>query len=553
MSLGRGPTSDNGRVRFGRRRHLRGLLVLVLGLAFAGWTWLTLGHLLPGWVDSSQLRLHLRPDTRWAEISTTIALDTHPVVLAVLLAGLAVWAWRRRLRNISVAIVIGVLLAWPLDTIIKLLARRPRPTTALESLTFQGFSYPSTHTSMATAAAILVIATTTTTRQSRASVFTWRIIGVLSVMIVAYDRWLTNAHWVSDIIGGWLLGLFAAVTGLVVAGVRMLPDLISPPKVSGERPVCAVIHNPTKVTDMSTFRRHIDWELTSRGWYDALWLQTTRDDPGVAMTLQAVEAGVDLVIVAGGDGTVRAVCSGLAGTGIPLAIVPAGTGNLLARNLGIPLDEPTAVDVAFGGVTDRIDLVRVRVDDQPPTHFAVMAGLGIDARILSATNLELKRAVGSAAYFIAAAQQATIPATPLRYRVDDQPPVEQEASLALVGNVGLLQGNIQMFPRAQPNDGRLDVMVASTTGRRDWAQLVGRVLLRLRRSDPRVTELTGRHVSFEVPEPVPFELDGDTGGVATRFDATIERGALTIRLPRRLPAPVGVRRTANARPVPPRG
>ena len=514
---------------------------MALGLAFAGWTWLTLGHHLPAWVDSSQLSQHLHEDTRWAEVSTAIALDTHPLVLTVLLAGLALWAWRRRLRNISAAIVIGVLLAWPLDTVIKAVARRPRPHTTLDSLTFQGYAYPSTHMSMATAAAILVIATTTTTRQSRFAVFAWRVVAVLAVLIVALDRWLTNAHWVSDIVGGILLGMFAAVTGLVVTGVRMLPDLASPPKVGGERPVCAVIHNPTKVIDMSTFRRHIEWELHERGWYDALWLQTTRDDPGVAMTRQAVEAGVDLVIVAGGDGTVRVVCSGLAGTDIPVAIVPAGTGNLLARNLGIPLDEPTAVDVAFGGVTERIDLVRVRIDDQPPTHFAVMAGLGIDARILSATNAELKRAVGSAAYFIAGAQQTSVPTTPLRYLVDDEPAVERTASLALVGNVGLLQGNIEMFPRARPNDGRFDVIVASTTGRRDWAQLVGRVVLRLRRSGPLITEFTGRHVRFDLAEPIPYELDGDTGGLATRFEATIEPGALRIRLPRRLPSPTGVR------------
>ena len=521
----------------------------MLALAFAGWTWLTLGGHLPAWVDRSQQSLHLHEDTRWAEISTAIALDTHPLVLTILLAGLAAWAWRRRLRNISVAIVIGVLLAWPLDTVIKDLARRPRPVTDLESLTLQGYSYPSTHMSVATAAAILMIATTTTTRQSRFSVSVWRVVAVLAVLVVGLDRWVTNAHWVSDIIGGALLGMFAAVTGLVLAGVRMLPDLITPPTVDGERPVCAVIHNPTKVTDMSTFRRHIEWELHERGWYDALWLQTTRDDPGVAMTRQAVEAGVDLVIVAGGDGTVRVVCSGLAGTDIPLAIVPAGTGNLLARNLGIPLDEPSAVDVAFGGVTERIDLVRVRIDDQPPTHFAVLAGLGIDARILGATSAELKRAVGSAAYFIAGAQETRLTATPLRYQVDDQPPVDQDASLAVVGNVGVLQGNIQLFPRARANDGRFDVMVASTAGRRDWAELVGRVVLRLRRTHPSVTEFTGRTVRFDCAEPVPYELDGDAVGLATRFEATIEPGALRIRLPRRLSPAPGVRANLARRPT----
>ena len=536
-------------MRFGRWRHLRGTLVVVLALAFALWTWLTLSGHLPAWIDQSQQHLHLHEDTQWAEISTAIALDTHPLVVTVLLGVLAIWAWRRRLRNISVAIVVGVLLAWPVDSLIKVLAKRPRPHSDLESLTLQGYSYPSTHVSVATAAAILIIATTTTTRQSRFSVFVWRVVAVLAVLVIGFDRWLTNAHWVSDIVGGVLLGTFAAVTGLVLTGVRMLPDLITPPKVGGDRPVCAVIHNPTKVTDMSTFRRHIDWELHERGWYDALWLQTTRDDPGVAMTRQAVEAGVDLVIVAGGDGTVRAVCSGLAGTNIPMAIVPAGTGNLLARNLGIPLDEPSAVDIAFGGVTERIDLVRVRVDDQPPTHFAVMAGLGIDARVLAATNTDLKRAVGSAAYFLAAAQQVGAPATPLRYWVDDEPPVDCDATLALVGNVGLIQGNIKVFRRARPNDGLFDVMVASTATRRDWAELVGRVVLRLRRTDPQVHEFSGRRVRFEPAEPVPYELDGDTGGLATSFEATVEPGALRIRLPQRLPGANGVRPSRSQRPT----
>src|SRR4029453_8530394 len=107
----------------------------------------------------------------------------------------------------------------------------------------------------------------------------------------------------------------------------------------------AVIFNPTRVTDWITFRRHVEYELKTRGWDRALWLETTTDDPGQAMTAQAVRENVDLVLGAGGDGTIRIICSGLANTGIPFGLIPAGTGNLLARNIGIPLDEVAALGV----------------------------------------------------------------------------------------------------------------------------------------------------------------------------------------------------------------
>ena len=120
----------------------------------------------------------------------------------------------------------------------------------------------------------------------------------------------------------------------------------------------AVIFNPAKVTDWITFRRHVDYELKSRGWDRALWLETTSEDPGRAMTEQAVRENVDLVLGAGGDGTIRVICSGLAHTGIPFGLIPAGTGNLLARNIGIPLDEVAALDVAFDGADKAVDLVQ---------------------------------------------------------------------------------------------------------------------------------------------------------------------------------------------------
>jgi diacylglycerol kinase (ATP) len=115
------------------------------------------------------------------------------------------------------------------------------------------------------------------------------------------------------------------------------------------------------------------------------------------MTRQAAAEQVDLVVGAGGDGTIRYVADGLAHTGIPLGLVPAGTGNLLARNLDLPLEEVDAIEVALDGQARLVDLVRITVDDRPREHFAVMAGIGVDAMMMDETDEDLKDNVGSAA------------------------------------------------------------------------------------------------------------------------------------------------------------
>ena len=98
----------------------------------------------------------------------------------------------------------------------------------------------------------------------------------------------------------------------------------------------AVIYNPIRITE--EFRRRVESELERGGWTETLWLQTSKEDAGMAMTAQAVKEEVDVVLGIGGDGTIRMITDGLAGTGIPLGLIPAGTGNLLARNLKLPLD-----------------------------------------------------------------------------------------------------------------------------------------------------------------------------------------------------------------------
>jgi diacylglycerol kinase (ATP) len=294
----------------------------------------------------------------------------------------------------------------------------------------------------------------------------------------------------------------------------------------------AIIYNPTKVLDFPLFRRRVDHALLHSGWKSPLWLETTREDPGRRMAREALAHHVDLVLVAGGDGTVRAVCAGLAGSGIPVGLVPAGTGNLLCRNLGIPLDEDVAIEVALHGVPTAIDMVSCTTDTGSDT-FAVMAGVGLDALIMSETNPELKRAMRGGAYVVAAAQQVRMKPFGVRVTLDGQDLGEQPAVMALVGNVGRLQGGIQMFPEASPTDGLLDVLVASPDGLRDWA----RVAAGVRTGGPvrGLARAQGSRVEITVDRPIAFQLDGDTEGDAMRFVAEVVPGALRVMLTREPP------------------
>ena len=160
-----------------------------------------------------------------------------------------------------------------------------------------------------------------------------------------------------------------------------------------------------------------------------------------------------------------------------------------------------------------------------------MAGIGIDAVIMQGANPDLKKAVGSAAYFVSAARYANHPPVHLTVKVDDHPPLRRRAHLVLVGNVGLLSGNIPMIPDARADDGLLDVLVASPRSLRDWVRLIARVLTRRRRPDEQLTRLQGQRVTLTVEEPDHYQLDGDTVGSCTTMTAQVHQSALLIRVP----------------------
>lgn len=292
----------------------------------------------------------------------------------------------------------------------------------------------------------------------------------------------------------------------------------------------AVVFNPTKISD--GLPKLINEAAERDGWTDPLWLETTEDDPGHQMAQRAREAGVQVVLAAGGDGTVRAVAAELAGSGIPLGIVPEGTGNLLARNLGIPLTEPEAIAVALGDSARELDIVSIRTDDaEASDRFAVMAGLGLDAAIMSNTDDALKAKIGSVAYVASALQHLGREPARMRITVDDRRTLHRRAILCLIGNVGAVQGDIELIPGALPDDGLLDVVVASPRRLRHWIAVALRLITRRERSGDRIDQLTGHRVVIEVDRPEEYELDGDTIGKCRRLVAEVEPGALLLRAP----------------------
>lgn len=332
----------------------------------------------------------------------------------------------------------------------------------------------------------------------------------------------------------------------------------------------AVVYNPVKV-DVDALRAAVAQAEKDARWAPSLWLETTVDDPGTGQAKEAAAQGAEVVIAAGGDGTVRAVAEGLRDADCALALLPSGTGNLLARNLNLSLNNlGESVTTAFTGSDHPIDLGIAdlrRMNGSLETHaFLVMAGIGLDAKMIVNQDEQLKKKFGWLAYIDAIGKALRdTNRMRVRFRLDDGPPKSMSAHTVLVGNCGSLPGNILLLPEAAVDDGLFDIVTLRPEGFFGWLEVwikivwengvlrrsqVGRKLMGLTKEVRTLRYLKGAKFEVSLERPDDFELDGDVFGEVTGFRATVDPGALRVRLPQGhdldTPTPVETAESAQA-------
>ena len=320
---------------------------------------------------------------------------------------------------------------------------------------------------------------------------------------------------------------------------------------SSKTKTAAVIYNPIKV-NLKTLKATVKSAEGEAGWTKTLWFETSVLDPGGDAAKQAIAKGASVVLAAGGDGTIRAVAESLRGTEIPIAILPAGTGNLLARNMSLALDNlAVSVETAFTGRPRAIDVGVVQAEREDGTRtshvFLVMAGLGLDAHMAANTNAMLKARVGWIAYVDAIARGVRDNnKVKVRYSLDGGPHASASINTVIVGNCGLLPGNIQLLPDAMIDDGVFDIVALRPGGFVGWVQIyvklvwengilrrstVGRRIVSLSREVRAVRYLRGSNLTLRLERPEEFELDGDAFGKAIALKAEVDHLALYVMVP----------------------
>lgn len=299
----------------------------------------------------------------------------------------------------------------------------------------------------------------------------------------------------------------------------------------------AIVVNPTKFDDLAGVRARIGAACVEAGWEAPLWLETSADDPGAGQAREAVEADVDVVCALGGDGTVRAVAAGLVGTRTPLGLLPCGTGNLLARNLQLPLESidvalEVALDGAQSGRCRPVDVGRLSFDlegDARSEHiFLVMAGLGFDAAVMAGAPEALKKTLGWPAYVWSALRNLSGRRFSAEVRLDDGPPIRRRARAIVVGNCGQLTGGLALLPIARVDDGLLDAVILAPKGIIGWLAVTARVLTRRRHGHRRVEHHHMRRLAVRAEQAQPAQLDGETAGTINGFTIDVHHAAVLV-------------------------
>jgi len=266
--------------------------------------------------------------------------------------------------------------------------------------------------------------------------------------------------------------------------------------------------------------------LAAEAVTDPLWYEVSKSRKATKRARAALKDGAELVFVWGGDGMVQRCLDALSGSKTTVAIVPAGTANLLASNLGVPHDLSEAVRIGFHGRRRKLDLGVVNGE-----HFAVMAGVGFDAAMIRDADRALKSRLGRLAYVWTGLRNVSGTASRMRVTVDGDTWFRGKAGCLLLGNVGTITGGVRAFPKARPDDGWLDVGVTTARNPLQWARALGRMAFGRAERSPLIRITRGREIRVRLANPMPYELDGGARGDITRLSARVVPDAVTVRVP----------------------
>ncbi len=282
--------------------------------------------------------------------------------------------------------------------------------------------------------------------------------------------------------------------------------------------------------------------LAREGINDPLWYEVSKSRQAPKQVRRALARGAQVIFAWGGDGLAQRCVDTLAGTDATLAIVPAGTANLLASNLGIPREIPAAVEVGLSGIRRRIDVGTVNGE-----CFAVMAGVGFDARMIDAADGMLKDTLGRIAYIWTGTRNLRAPSFDVRIKVDAADWYHGSASCILLANVGRLFAGIEIFERARPDDGLLELGVVSADGPVEWVRTLARTVAGSPDASPFVHTTRGRTVKIKLSRKVLYELDGGARTKTKRLKIKIRSGAIAIATPAAAPTAQHTQHLAAAR------
>ena len=266
--------------------------------------------------------------------------------------------------------------------------------------------------------------------------------------------------------------------------------------------------------------------LGESGVSDPMWSEVPKSRYARERVERALAEGAETIFVWGGDGMVQRCVDVLAGSEARLAILPAGTANLFASNLGIPDDIGEAVRAGLDGQERKLDLGKMNGE-----HFAVMAGAGLDARMIKDADGGPKDRYGRLAYIWAASRNLRVEPFKARIEVNGDLWYKGDASCLLVGNVGALFGGLEAFDSASPEDGPLELGVTQAESVGQWARTVARTAIGSAANSPFVQATKAERIDVELGRKVLYELDGGERKEVKRLKVKVKPAALTVMVP----------------------